>query len=444
MLLVGMLVIGGWVGQAIARGVLNRSAALTALYVDSALADHLESLATRASFDPGEVATFDRLLTDTPLGKRVVVFKVWSPEGEVLYSPDRRLMGQRFDVDEGLARALQGEVSAELSDLDEPENRYERERWTRLLEVYAPVREADPDGRILGAVEFYQTPDELEGEVASARAQSWAVVGAVTLAIYLLLAGIVKRGSDTIIRQQRTLIRQEGALREQVAELSLLLDQNAKLHERVSRAAERTTALNEQALRRIGADLHDGPGQMLGLALLTLDTLNGGQPDEDHALSIMRGAVQDALGEIRAISTGLRLPALAPLEVQEVAKRAVRAHEERSATSVKLQLSDLPRQAPLAIKITMFRVLEEALSNATRHGGGLGVVARLRREAAGLGLLVSDQGPGFDPGADRRDGHLGLANMRERAELLGGTFKVVSAPGQGTSVCLWLPLPPEH
>ena len=438
-LVLGMLVIGTWVSQAIERGVLNRSAALTALYVDSVLSPHLEALGRQPGLDAEQVAMLDRLLAETPLGQRVLVFKVWSPRGEVLYSPDRRLMGQEFGVDEGLARALQGDVSAELSDLEGVENAYERERWDRLLEVYAPIRADNPSGRIVAAVEFYQAPDELDGEVATARAGSWAVVGAVTLVVYLLLAGIVKRGSDTIARQQRTLRGQEVALRERVVELSELLDQNARLHDRVRRAAERTTALNEQALRRIGGDLHDGPGQALGLALLRLDGLEGARPDPE-AVSVVRGAVQDALGEIRAISTGLRLPELGPLNVEQVVTRAVVAHARRSGTDIDLQLERLPTQVPLPVKITLFRTLEEALSNATRHGLGQGVVARVEGEVSGLRLTVSDRGPGFCPTAERPDGHLGLANMRERAELLGGTFEVQSARGQGTTVVLWLPL----
>ena len=438
-LILGMLVIGSWVSQAIERGVLNRSAALTALYVDSVLSPHLESIGQQDHLDAEQVAMFDRLLRETPLGQRVLVFKVWSPQGEVLYSPDRRLMGQQFGVDGGLARALQGEVSAELSDLDEPENAYERAQWSRLLEVYAPIRADDPSGRIVGAVEFYQAPDELDSEVATARAGSWAVVGAVTLVVYLLLAGIVKRGSDTILRQQRTLGRQEAALRERVGELSELLDQNARLHDRVRRAAERTTALNEQALRRLGADLHDGPGQALGLALLRLDELEATGADPE-TLSVVRGAMQDALGELRAISTGLRLPELGPLDVEGVATRAVTAHARRGGTAADLQLETLPTEVPLPVKITLFRALEEALSNATRHGLGRGVVARVQGEADGLRLTVSDRGPGFCPTAERPDGHLGLANLRERAELLGGTFELRSAPGQGTTVVLWLPL----
>jgi signal transduction histidine kinase len=146
------------------------------------------------------------------------------------------------------------------------------------------------------------------------------------------------------------------------------------------------------------------------------------------------------LHEIRAIASGLRLPSLSPLKVSEVAERAVSAHEQRSGTSVQLHLDDLPAQAPLSVKITLFRALEEALSNATRHGKGVGVVARVRGQPGGLSLVVSDQGPGFAPEAVPTEGHLGLANLRERAELLGGTFQVSSAPGRGTTVRLWMPI----
>jgi signal transduction histidine kinase len=198
--------------------------------------------------------------------------------------------------------------------------------------------------------------------------------------------------------------------------------------------------LNEQALRRIGADLHDGPGQALGLALLRLDLLRQALPQAAEDVAVVEGAVQDAMGELRAISSGLRLPSLATLDVREVAERAVRAHMRRSNTHVELSVDGRPSQAPLSVKITLFRALEEALSNATRHGQGRGVVAHVQGENAGLSLTVSDQGPGFAPEAVPSEGHLGLANLRERAELLGGTFEVTSAPGEGTTLRIWMPV----
>jgi signal transduction histidine kinase len=445
-LLIGMVIVGAWVGQAIEHGVLNRSAALSALYFETVLGDDLAVLAMRPSFDADEIARFDHLVTDTPFGQRVVAFKIWSPDGEVLYSPDRRLVGQRFELDDGLLAALSGKVSADVSNLTSSENGLEREQWSRLVEIYAPIRAMGPSGRIVGAVEFYQSPEELDAEVASSRLQSWAVLSAVTLAVYLLLAGIVKRGSNTIRRQQRIMRDQEAALRERVAQLSALLDQNARLHTRVRRAADQTTALNEQALRRIGADLHDGPGQTLSLVLLRLDHSQDSESNDGPMVAI-QGAVQDALAEIRAIATGLNSPVLAKLSLAEVAERAVRGHQRRSGVPVSLDVDAAAvesgaNDAPLSVKIALFRTMEEALSNATRHGGGVDIRAVITCERGGVSLTVADGGTGFNPDIAQGDGHLGLSNMRERAELLGGTFEVQSAPGLGTTVRMWLPLSP--
>jgi signal transduction histidine kinase len=261
------------------------------------------------------------------------------------------------------------------------------------------------------------------------------------LLTYLLLAGIVKRGSDTIRNQQER-------LRQQVGELQHVLEQNARLHERVRQAAGRTTALNEQALRRISADLHDGPGQTLALALLRLESLQHScqqagctlQTGENPDFTVVQGAVKDALSDLRAISAGLRLPELAPLSVAEVAERAISDHERRSGTRVDRRIGGLPEQAPLAIKIGLLRTLQEALSNATRHGGGVNVTASVWAEDGLLRLEVSDRGPGFDPSGVERSGRLGLAGMRERAELLGGTFEITSRVGKGTVVSASWPL----
>jgi signal transduction histidine kinase len=437
--LVGVLITGSWLGNQIQTSVLDRTAVLTSLYVDSVVSPHLQSLSSSSELAPDDIAALDSLIANTGLGQSVVVFKVWSPDGRIVYSPDRRLMGRQFPVDPFLERSLEGDVTAEISDLDEPENEYERAGWSRLIEVYEPVRDTDT-GRVIASTEFYQLPDALEADIAQAQLRSWIVVSVSGLLTYLLLAGIVKRGSDTIRSQAEQ-------LRQQIGELQRVVEQNARLHERVRQAAGRTTALNEQALRRISADLHDGPGQTLALALLRLESLQ--RPCEDAScdlhnnpdFSVVQGAVKDALSEVRAISAGLRLPELAPLTVGDVAERAISNHERRSGTDVDRRLGSLPEQAPLAIKIGLLRTLQEALSNATRHGGGVDVTASVWAEEGMLRLEVSDHGPGFDPSGVDRNGRLGLAGMRERAELLGGTFEISSRLGRGTIVSASWPLP---
>jgi signal transduction histidine kinase len=243
-------------------------------------------------------------------------------------------------------------------------------------------------------------------------------------------------------RMTRNLRELVGQLEQAIARANRLLEKNRRLHDRVRQAAQRTTALNEQALRRIGADLHDGPCQALALALLRIETLHervalrDGVEDDFHVIA---AAVRDGLAEVRAISAGLRLPELAPLSVAEVAERALREHERRSGVAVQRHL-DACDEAPLAIKIALFRTLQEALSNATRHGGGAAVAARVWTQGDELWLAVSDRGRGFVPEQAELKGRLGLASMRERAELLGGSMWIETRLGHGTTVRLSWPL----
>jgi signal transduction histidine kinase len=332
-----------------------------------------------------------------------------------------------------------------------------------------PVRARGQD-RIIAVAEFYQSPAEIDREVADARLRAWAIVGFGIAVSYLLLYGIVRQGSDTISRQRT-------ALESQVRELTWLVDENEALNERVRQAAERTTTLGERALRRISSDLHDGPGQMLSLALMRLDGLRrrsapetgseSGPPAElDREQEEVEAALRDALRDMRTIAAGLRLPELEPLTVRDVAGRAVADHARRSGSRVRLTFDDAPGAPPdqldLAVKITLFRALQELLSNATRHGGGgeidvrLGVAQGPRLSGRVLRLRVSDSGPGFDTttlndlgtgtvatGAAITGG-LGLAGVREAAELLGGGFEVHSADGAGTSVDVWWPIGPSY
>ena len=144
--------------------------------------------------------------------------------------------------------------------------------------------------------------------------------------------------------------------------------------------------------------------------------------------------------DVRAISAGLRLPELERLSVEEAASRTIDDHQRRSGTRIERTLEPVAGQAPLPIKIALVRTLQEALSNATRHGRGRGVKVALSATPEQLQLRVSDRGPGFDPHGAQGSGRLGLAGMRERAEMLGGRFDVDSSVGSGTTVLVSWPV----
>jgi|CXWL01.1.fsa_nt_gi signal transduction histidine kinase len=441
-LLSGMLIIGTWVGQQIEIGVVNRTAAVTALYVDSFIAPHLQELTRTDRLDTAHLEALGSLLAGTPLGQRIVAFKVWGPDGRILYSTNPALIGREFPMSAELALAFSGEVHTEISSLSEPENEFEREQWPRLIETYAPVR-VEGASNIVAVSEFYQTTDDLEREVWAAQLRSWLVVITATLAMYLLLAGLVGRASRTILVQQ-------SDLRDKVTQLTELLTQNEQLHDRVRRAAARTTALNERFLRRVSADLHDGPGQDMGLALLRIEAVADvcstcavavakGRTVSDDFRTV-QSALKSALADLRAISAGLRLPEIKRLSPTETAERAVRDYERKTGRAVTLTMNDVPGDAPLPVKITLYRLLQESLANGLRHAGGVGQWVTLATNEGELTVEVADSGKGFDPQALAADGHLGLAGMRERVEILGGTFAVASVPGEGTVIRAQLPL----
>jgi signal transduction histidine kinase len=436
------VVIGGGVvalalGQLIETSAINRTTSVTALYVESFVAPELQTLATSPTLTQAEIDALQRLLTDSPLGQAVVSFRVWSTEGRVLYSPFPQLIGQRFDMSGERGAAARGAVIGDISDLSDPENVYEREKWTHLLELYLPVR-ASGSSRVIAVAEFYQLPDELEAEVNRDRLIAWGLVAGATVLAYLALVRVVRQGSETILRQQ-------DELRRRVDELSALLDQNARLSDRIRHAAARTTALTELERRRIGSDLHDGPSQTLAFALLRLEAVEGRLEEAGHAddvdLQAVRGALQEALTDMRTIAAGLRTPELESAEPAEIVRRAVAEHERRAGSEATVNVEGIPSVAPLATKIALYRILSEALSNAARHGAGSGVeVTVTEADNRFLTVEVSDHGPGFDSGQKPGEGHLGLAGMRERTELLGGRFELESGPATGTRIRAFLPL----
>jgi signal transduction histidine kinase len=333
-------------------------------------------------------------------------------------------------------------VRSRIVEQSELENVFRDSHWSRLIETYTPLR-AERDATVLAVAGFFQTAEGLEQGVRAAQLRSWGVHGAITLAMLALLATLVRKANDTITATQRE-------LNDKVAQLTALLGQNEQLHERVNRAAARTMALNEQFLRNIATDLHDGPGQGLALASMRIESLadvcgnctnsvgrNGSVSQDFHTIHL---ALQSALTDLRAILRGLQLPEIEQLSVTETLQRAVDDHQRKTGVAVPLTLSNAPEEAPLPVRITLFRVLQESLANGFRHGGGRGQRVAVTGSGGRVSVEVVDDGKGFDPNALKADGHFGLDWMRERVELLGGSFEVRSAIGHGTVVRVSLPL----
>lgn len=436
-LVAAMAFIGTWVGGQIESGIMNGMGVMTDLYLDGAISPHLQSLASGRPLDAADRIALDRKLASTQLGDHIVVLKIWALDGHLIFnSADPSLAIDPLSVKRPPASAFAGEVSSRIINPGELGTVFKERPPSRLIETYSPIR-ADRDRAVIAVADFYQAADGMEKAVRAAQWRSWGVHGAVTLAMLALLATLVRRATNTIAAQQRE-------LGEKVEQLTTLLAQNEQLHDRVSRAGARTTALNERFLRHVATDLHDGPGQGLALASMRIESLaevcSACANERGHDSSIaqefhtIHGALQSALTDMRAILRGLRLPEIEQLSVADTARRAVRDHERKTGVKVPLHIGEIPAEAPLPVRIALFRLLQESLANGYRHGGAASQQVMIEVLDGELVVEVTDEGHGFDPKVSIVGGHLGLQGMRERVELLGGRFDVQSAPERGTIV----------
>lgn len=436
-MILSMLLIGRTVTLRIEHGVVRNTAYATSQYMDSIISPLAQDIAEVDVLSPVARRALDEVFAGTPLGQRVVSFKLWKPGGLVVHATDPSIIGQTFAVSDELKAAFDGQVRVDFQGLGDDENRHELALGVPLLEIYSPVREVW-SGKVIGVAEFYEVATQLESDLAAARRNAWLAVALTFLAIGGILWLVVLRGS-------RTIDSQRAALTAQLEELGALSSRNATLRGRVQQAAARASAMNDQALRRIGADLHDGPAQLLAFAALRLDALRGQVKDESELDSVER-AVKDAIREVRSISRGLSLPDIDARSACEIVRGVAEAHSARTGTAVEL-VCDVPADALLAqaAKICLYRFVQEGLNNAWRYAGGVGQEVALALDGGILRLEVRDRGPGVAvAGSGLPEGvsdfsGIGLSGLRDRVESLGGSFTVRNrADGPGAEIVMEL------
>lgn len=442
-LLIGMAVVGTWLGRQIEDSEVHRAATISSVYVESIFAAQLHGWPGVGVVDDETHAVLDRVFVDGPLHREVLRFKLWDASGRIVYSSDDAQIGQRFPIDEELAAAFAGTVQARISDLDEADNQPEHARWPQLLEVYVPIR-SGTNGEIGAVAEFYLSMTTLGRDIRIAQQHSWLLVALATIAIYLLLLSLVRRANDTILDQQRD-------LRHQLDQLRTALDENDRMREQLREAGASTTALNEAFLHRVAADLHDGPAQAIAFALMRFDEIaevycgaTASKNDAAHDLRTIREALDSSLRDVRNIASGLAIPGIDELSLADTARRAVRDFERMSRQTVRAEIDESLGEAPLAVKIAVYRLLQESLTNGWRHALEATAQVRVQQVDGQVLVEVVDHGAGFDPQAAALSGRLGLAFMRERVRLLGGVFEIDSILGQGTCIRARLPLTPEE
>lgn len=208
---------------------------------------------------------------------------------------------------------------------------------------------------------------------------------------------------------------------------------------------EQSVMVQEEERRRIAFDLHDGIAPLIVSAKQHLDTGRDlaplDPPRADHEIARAADRLDRAIVETRRVLQALRPSAVASLGLAEAARRALDDAGQEAGWGTRFVAEMDDARLPAAVETAAFRILQEGLANAARHAASTRVEVALRRRAEWLDLEVSDNGVGIGPDGIAGEGPgLGLAGMRERTRLLGGTFQIERVATGGTHIRVALPV----
>jgi signal transduction histidine kinase len=306
------------------------------------------------------------------------------------------------------------------------------EAWARILGA--------PQGSVVlpeGLFHFKALPPEARGGSGPARAvyfaapdklyaasrKRLAVLLALGVPVLAGLAGLLRllcRAQEDRRLQEKRCWESEGRLRA---------------------LAARLIETQERERKNLSRELHDDVGQLLSLMCLELDrslSPDGRASRPEVVQRALEGARQ-ALDRVRALCGSLRPPVLDDLGLKEAARSLLEQVRAKTGIALESELSLDSRAVPPAVGENVYRILQEAVTNVARHAGPTRGRVTLLQTGDALELVVEDWGVGFEPGRAGTSS-MGLLSMRERAQLLGGTFNVRSEPGRGTRVSVAVPI----
>ena len=219
----------------------------------------------------------------------------------------------------------------------------------------------------------------------------------------------------------------------------------------IRRLMDRLVATQESERRRLADELHDLIGQnltALGIELVAVRQrlAQAGDRGFEQRLDAMKTLVETTIDAIRGVMTDLRPTALEEYGLAAALRAYAGEFSRRTGLSVAVAAAGARRRLPHATELTLFRIAQEALTNAAKHSGGKRVDISLAEDGGMLRLTVQDDGRGFDDPVGARTarrGGWGLPAMRERAKAHGGDLRI-EFPGTGTRLVAQIPIEPQE
>ena len=221
-----------------------------------------------------------------------------------------------------------------------------------------------------------------------------------------------------------------------------------RTEDEIRRLSKRIVDEHEEARRKIAVDLHDEVGQSLNAFKLELDMLRNEEADNLQGRALARINAMDELLEytistVRNLSGELRPLLLDDFGLEKALEMYLEEFSERAGVAASLKCSGVPLALPKDVELTLYRITQEALANVQRHADAREARVSLTRKDKCLTLVVEDDGRGFDLQTALRGStpgpHFGIPGMRERANMIKGSFEISSRPGHGATVMAKVP-----
>lgn len=274
---------------------------------------------------------------------------------------------------------------------------------------------------------------ELRASEAHLRTKSGEIIPVAINGAAVTDAGGVGRGIVLVARDLR-----------EVQELSQRAENERQLGALRRDLIAHAITAQEEERRRIARELHDESGQSLTSLLAGLERLEKSlaMPEARSQVRDLKRVAERVHVELGRISRGLRPSVLDDVGLKPAIERLIGEFRAMHRIPVQLVVSGCGARLPTAVETTLYRCIQEALTNVAKHASASRIAVTMQRLDDHAVVVVEDDGLGFD-NQNRDGGGLGLASLRERAELLGGSLAIESEPGVGSTVYIRVPISTE-
>jgi signal transduction histidine kinase len=413
-----MLLLGSVVSQYAREGILSGVGTTAAASVDSIISNYLDGIVLEAPISASDRARLDSFfeISSDADSARLMQIRIRRLDQTIIYEATSGIVDQA--PASFLELAAEGVVSSDLVSVPlDPLGPFGTHDIT-LLRLVTPLHRP-ASGEVFAVAVLYYSARTVLSVQFGAQVAVWLSVLFTGLAVTAVLYAF-------IYSTGRTINQQRHRLRVNLKRSRRLAQQVQGLHATSEALRVEAIEANEQLLARVGSDIHDGPLQLMTLAILQLskrrlETGSGSDGTVDQVGALTSEAMQD----LRNISAGLVLPELAGLTLSQTIELAIARHEAATGVVVERLTGPSDIEVDSAVQICVYRVVQESLANGFLHADGLEqqVGVRIGKDTAVVSISNRRKQPVERPTSPNRP-RLGLRGMQLRVEAVGGGLHV--------------------